>query len=65
MSFRGVSKGSVAGEADREPVSHTSLMIAVVVFVFVVFATPAFSYIEKRNTIPAERAVATKILTLK
>ena len=50
MSFRGVSKGSAAGEVDREPVSYTSLMIAVVVFVFVVFATPAFSYIEKRNS---------------
>ena len=50
MSFRGVSKGSVAGKADREPVSYTSLMIAVVVFVFVVFATPAFSCVEKRNS---------------
>ena len=50
MTFRGVSKGSVGGEADREPVSYTSLMIAVVVLVFVVFAAPVFSYMEKRNS---------------
>ena len=47
MSFRGVSKGSVGGEADREPVFYTSGMIAVVVLVFVVFAAPVFSYMEK------------------